>query len=1026
MANPAREVRDRVQAKWPGATVVGRGRKWMKHQHPSNPRRFIFSSSTGSLHYQSGSSWIDIETDWVDSDNPGFDDQSNRNNFKVLAKNDTTRRIYPRTDVETEYIEFGVMQYWWNNQWRSLPQGVKNRDLDELSYDSTDVRLAFLSLPDEIKFDATLKTANAPTRIRFPVILSGLTLDSNWNLVSTAEQVMVGNLPSPTMTDANNEERSVAVIYSGGYVEYNANVTGLTYPIDIDPTVTLQPTGGAQKDTYISGLNTTTNYASGTRFNTGREGTNNEARSLIQFTGVNTIPAGSTCTSAELTLWLHFADTAGLGRSHSIFELDSSVAGWTESGATWLTYDGTNNWATSGLGEGTDYNSTAIGTANAPAASLAYMYMSLDTTAAEDWFGSPNEHYGFLFKMDTLVNYSKCEWRSGNSTPAPILEIVYDEGGEPEIVVSDSVPVTENAQARVYIEGELDVFANDTVSPTEAVTIPPMQAGVIISKGYTKVSGIRVYPLLYEEGEPTNLGTSDDWPMDGHDAQRTSYSTSTEPASSGWTFEWTWNGPNPVNSDNTTHFVDCPREGRAVTGGAYIYVPAGANGVYALNKNDGSTEWQFEDATVNASPAFDVSTGYLYIGGADGYVYKVNSDNGTWSLRFAAHSAINKAMLLANGYVYAVTSDGYLHKINPATMEEVWYYSAGSNAVTGAAYSADSAALVFCTYDLYVHCVEDTNGSGRWTYKDPEWTGSNLISYEGYWPVIAEDHGIVFVRHGRGVINSVVYSGPGTGSVWLDNDTNRAWIISNPSRKSLFALDLVTGLEAFLPAVGQGGVESDQYTTTYILHPILPVIKTVNGNEVAYLPFRDSANGQTDARWDGNMGEMVLDNTTNLNLEAGDFRFITMFASGHSYVGIIDEWCPITMAGNAIIHNHWGAMETVIVDSADILNTSKGLTYADRIAITRAPKVVRRVQATFTPNHSTRYHGSVGMILYDDSRQWNSPAFFGYFDCIDPPTPIGAGAYSDGMRPRNGFVCGGKIIYQGNGGEIMVFDHGGA
>ena len=59
-----------------------------------------------------------------------------------------------------------------------------------------------------------------------------------------------------------------------------------------------------------------------------------------------------------------------------------------------------------------------------------------------------------------------------------------------------------------------------------------------------------------------------------------------------------------------------------ITGGSYIYAPAGASGVYALNKSNGNQGWHFTTATVNATPAYD--SGYLYAGGANGYLYKID------------------------------------------------------------------------------------------------------------------------------------------------------------------------------------------------------------------------------------------------------------------------------------------------------------------------------------------------------------------------------------------------------------------
>jgi hypothetical protein len=41
MTNPAADARAKAQEKWAGATVAERKRNSIRHQHPSNPNRFM-------------------------------------------------------------------------------------------------------------------------------------------------------------------------------------------------------------------------------------------------------------------------------------------------------------------------------------------------------------------------------------------------------------------------------------------------------------------------------------------------------------------------------------------------------------------------------------------------------------------------------------------------------------------------------------------------------------------------------------------------------------------------------------------------------------------------------------------------------------------------------------------------------------------------------------------------------------------------------------------------------------------------
>lgn len=294
MANRAAQLHAEVLAHYPAASIVERTRGSLKH-HLGGGRYAIDATAGQSLHYHDGSAWQEIETDWRDSDDPEWTDRADRSHYKVYAKTDGTRRLTPRRDVPGEYVEFGIPEYWrtqGSGDWRSLPQGVKNRSADQLSWDGTAVAISLVSTPDRLKFHALLKTVDAPTRLRWPITLVGLTLDGSQQLISTADQTVVGRLPAPTMTDAAQATRSVTMTVAGGYVEYDADVTGLTYPIDVDPTIDIGPiTVGADvcREDVLGGSQTTyLGYLA-----------NDSAQYVwmgARFTGI-TIPGGATIAS---------------------------------------------------------------------------------------------------------------------------------------------------------------------------------------------------------------------------------------------------------------------------------------------------------------------------------------------------------------------------------------------------------------------------------------------------------------------------------------------------------------------------------------------------------------------------------------------------------------------------------------------------------------------------------------------------------------------------------------------------------
>jgi outer membrane protein assembly factor BamB len=514
-------------------------------------------------------------------------------------------------------------------------------------------------------------------------------------------------------------------------------------------------------------------------------------------------------------------------------------------------------------------------------------------------------------------------------------------------------------------------------------------------------------------------GSPTEWTQDAHDAQRTGY-IAEEPLLP-WTLLWTWNGPDESGGIGG-HFYDAPREARTITGGNHVYVPAGDNGLYALTKEEGRQAWRITATSFLSAPAYDPATGHLYAGGWDGQLYKIDASTGQILNTYSTGGILNKSVLIVPGFAYVVTQSGDLHKINTASMSGEWVYRAGSDVATPPAYSSIKGLLVYVTADLYVHAVRDADGSSQWRVKPTPHPARSPYTFDGYWPVIAEQHGVVFVRMNLGI--HAMWSGPITGE-WgagvfpMTNTEIRAFLQGNNGiHKNLFALNLDDGREKFIPAVGYGGVEGWDNGETILETGPVPVVKLLpDGSEVAYTHFRNGQGNPQDGRWDSHMGEMVLDDYTVPGLVAGDMRFVDFH---DAYVIITDEQGPVTMAGNTLFHAHWGASEsTLILDRSHL----KGLSYSDPISSEKIPTVIRRIQSTPGYNPHTHWTTS-GLTLFGDTRFWPPPGWWVYWNVLDPPTPTRS-AYSGGILPRYTYVSDGFVIVEGNGGDLFVLRHSG-
>ncbi len=507
---------------------------------------------------------------------------------------------------------------------------------------------------------------------------------------------------------------------------------------------------------------------------------------------------------------------------------------------------------------------------------------------------------------------------------------------------------------------------------------------------------------------------ADDWPQDAHDAQRTGYTQEDPGNGSRWSFAWFWESPAHNNP---------PREGRSVTGDGKIYLPAGSSGLYALNLSTGAQVWRYS-GTFNSTPAY--SSGYIYAGSQNGTFYKISSSNGSLSATFNAGSPINKSVLVANGYAYIATEAGSLFKINLSNMTSVWQYSAGARIDTPPAYSSQGI-LVFGTADLYIHGVSDSAGNRLWRVKpSPNSPGTEKVggwnTLNWGWPVIAEKHGLVLIRQ-QLPHQSCLYS---YDAIWPTSiSAAQTYLTNTPSEKNLFVLDLRTGSEKFVAAVGCGSTEWALSGTTFGLMGTVPAVKVwPNGDEVVYIPFRNGQNSPLDSRWDGHMGEMVLDNTTVPGLTAGQLRFVRMSRyndSGNSYVHVVDEQAPLTIAGNNLLYAHWGGSEGVVISDRSI---SRGNSFTNPITTTNLPVVIRRLTSCSNYNSATHY-ANCGLTLFNDGRYWNGPGWAVYSGVIDPPGLNATSSYSAGILPRYTYVSGGYVIVEGNGGDMLVLAHGG-
>ncbi len=248
MGNRAQQLRQAVQAAHPGATVVERTPNGITHQLGTTR---ILDVSVAPIHHHDGSDWV--ETDTTLDDLGGAQGHRGR----TLPHGTTIgpsgiRRIEPRASHPLEWIEFKRIE---NpapapGQWNELgfePQQVTDNQVHWIGSPAAnpDYELTYKITPGGIKAIYTALNPDGATDVRWEYELQGLTVVGT-TIVSDSDGEVVMHFQEASMVDANGEEFPVIQTIGSTYITLTPDYTGVTFPVEVDPTV--DPTIDADAD----------------------------------------------------------------------------------------------------------------------------------------------------------------------------------------------------------------------------------------------------------------------------------------------------------------------------------------------------------------------------------------------------------------------------------------------------------------------------------------------------------------------------------------------------------------------------------------------------------------------------------------------------------------------------------------------------------------------------------------------------------------------------------------------------------
>lgn len=485
-----------------------RGRK-VKHYLDTTTGKNVGVLTIHDQHYHDGAAWQDVDESLIDDGLDGFAKKCDKTQHTFRIGNGGERRWYPRRNVPGEYVGITNIQYWrtqgqgsWANI--NLPAAVWKSNGAE--WDMANLYASITNTWRRIKSEFILKDSTAPTRLRFEIVLVGLTMTS-WKLYSGTD--LVGSIDPPTAEDANGTAVPVTAAYDGTHIEWSVAPTGFTYPIKVDPTFTDGYGGDVDSsiDTMTYQPQPSNNYA--TVESMRMENLSTEyMRGLIKF-DLSSL-SGATINSANLYLYNLTNNQAS--KNFAVNSILSANSAWTEAGASHNYAIGTTRWAgdagsdggdDAGCGvSGTDFNATDMGTWTTGSLDpIGTEYnISLNVTQVEAWITA---NYGAVLRMVTSSGSSNYIASSDHATTEyrPKLVVVYTAG---DASVTAVVATASAAGIAPAISSQATITSTVATSPA-AMIAPTVTGGEGAVQKVYPVSDTTVGNWMTNTGATTDL-----------------------------------------------------------------------------------------------------------------------------------------------------------------------------------------------------------------------------------------------------------------------------------------------------------------------------------------------------------------------------------------------------------------------------------------------------------------------------------------------------------------------------------------
>ncbi len=309
-------------------------------------------------------------------------------------------------------------------------------------------------------------TIAAPTG--FEISEDGTTFTSNLTL-TPVDGVVTGKSIYVRMYSSYEASLSGNIAHtSSGAIQKNIAVTGL---VSSNISVSLD----ASEDTYMSSYNETNNYGTSTTLKSTRNGsTSNVKRGTLLRWNLSSIPATAVVTSASVTLYVSTSSS----QTYNLYNMRQSwiegtgASAETGDGATWLTYNGSDSWGSSGAADITtdryDVNLWDAGTTSFSSAGTRTVNLNTEGLAViQEWInGSVNNGLTIQNYSSSSINDDLQFASSENATNnGPTLNLTYSVATG----ITHTLTVTTDGHGNISLNPAGGVYTENSV-----ITLTPV------------------------------------------------------------------------------------------------------------------------------------------------------------------------------------------------------------------------------------------------------------------------------------------------------------------------------------------------------------------------------------------------------------------------------------------------------------------------------------------------------------------------------------------------------------------------